>query len=320
MYWVCHAHDRLIILHSDTSSECEGGEYVLSTAPVPLGGSPATPAASDVPPEDARETWTPLVTRPKPEITSIHPMVIEDFVAYSSHLVLCCREGGLPVLRSVAWSEFGIAPTAPCPPDTPVDTAQQTSHGDTTQDAPESLADDVTQQQQAREQPVRAIPQDCVPELPLPAWAMHVVSGANLSFDAQVHVCHASSPAHPEQELTFHLPTAELLPPKPLPAQAMEAVRGMKARRLHVRAPFWVSVLISKSDAGHQEGITARACPMRTLGNLLRRNVSVMYAFGRTLRSSKRTLCTVHRLNFGVHGVHGEHGVHGMHFRPQCTP
>ena len=86
-------------------------------------------------------------------------------------------------------------------------------------------------------QPLKALRQDEVSELPLPAWAMHVASGANLSFDAEVHVCHASSPAHPEQELRFHLPTAELLPPKPLPQEAADAAKGLQARRLHVRTP-----------------------------------------------------------------------------------
>jgi hypothetical protein len=45
------------------------------------------------------------------------------------------------------------------------------------------------------------------------------------------------------------------------------------------------------------------ACPTRTMGKLLQHNVSAMYAFGRTLQSSKCTLCPVHRLSFGVHGV-----------------
>jgi hypothetical protein len=41
--------------------------------------------------------------------------------------------------------------------------------------------------------------------LPLPEWALHVEAGANLSFDAATHVCHASSPARPEARLEFDL-------------------------------------------------------------------------------------------------------------------
>jgi hypothetical protein len=242
MYWVCHGHDRLIILHSADPATSEGQEYVVSTAPVPHGGSQNSPVTLDTSPEDGRDTWTPLVTRPRPEVTSIHPMVIEDFVCYKSHLVLCCREGGLPVLRSVAWSEFGISQTGSRAPKTPEGNASQTSRDVQVQTELERPADDIMPQTQEHMQPVRAIPQDRVPELPLPAWAMHVVSGANLSFDAEVHVCHASSPAHPEQELHFHLPTAELFPPKPLSAHAMEAVKSVSARRLHVCASRCASV------------------------------------------------------------------------------
>ncbi|NJR41580.1 MAG: hypothetical protein HC767_01850 [Akkermansiaceae bacterium] len=164
-------------------------------------------------------------------------MAIEDLVAYSTHLVLCCREGGLPVLRTVAWAEFGIAPSASKLAGAPVDTADQVIDKEA-DESQQGSADEGNVETQKQTLPLRPLRQDQVPELPLPAWAMHVVSGANLSFDAEVHVCHASSPAHPEQELRFHLATAELLPPKPVSTEAMEAVQGVKARRLHVRPSY----------------------------------------------------------------------------------
>ena len=111
LYWVCHAHDRLIILHSDPSTP-EGQEYVISTAPAPSGNSQQPTATLEESPKDGWEMWTPLVQRPKQALAHIHPMAIEDFVAYRSHLVLSCREGGLPVLRAVPWSEFGISPAS----------------------------------------------------------------------------------------------------------------------------------------------------------------------------------------------------------------
>lgn len=230
MYWVCHAHDRLIILHSADPESDAGQEYVISTAPVPRGGSEC-PSASSEASEDDGKAWVPLVTRPRPELASIYPMAIEDFVAYSSHLVLSCREGGLPVLRAVPWSEFGIPPSTPVTNMTPEDSVSDTTE---TEAEPQEAFEDDKERAEKAWRSVRSIPQDAVPELPTPAWAMHVVSGANLSFDAEVHVCHASSPSHPEQELRFHLPTGELLPPKPLSMEVMERVKGVKSRRLHV--------------------------------------------------------------------------------------
>lgn len=206
---------------------------MFSTAPVPRGSSQKASALPDAAPQDGRDQWTPLVTRPKPELASIHPMAMEDFVAYKTHLVLCCREGGLPVLRAVPWSEFGISLSGSgSPPETSEKMPEQSSTTDAECEGPAVTGKAGKQNERP---PLRALRQDEVPELPVPAWAMHVVSGANLSFDADVHVCHASSPAHPEQELSFHLPTGELLPPKPLPIEAAEAAKGVNARRLHVR-------------------------------------------------------------------------------------
>ena len=75
--------------------------------------------------------------------------------------------------------------------------------------------------------------------LDLPDWALHVAAGANLAFDVQVHICHASSPAHAEQELHLCLNTGKQLPvPGAKEQQDAADLAGLQVKRVQVRPSF----------------------------------------------------------------------------------
>jgi hypothetical protein len=101
MYWVAHAHNHLIIM-------CNGGdgdEYHVWTCPL-VTESPsmdlmnplATPQLSAL---AGRDMWTPLV--------HCDVGVIEDLRVYKRHLVLSCREKGLPKLRVAKLEDLPMA-------------------------------------------------------------------------------------------------------------------------------------------------------------------------------------------------------------------
>lgn len=217
LYWVCHAHGRLVIMHSNPPADHdndaaaspasaaaavpESPEYCISVA-LP----PAPPAAGEVP--GASTAWLPLITRRPPRAAGANPtnanavIAVEDMVLFRDHLVLCCRRDGVPTLLTATWGFLGIERNGGGP-------------ADAAAPKPQALED--------------------LPQLPLPDWALQVAPGANLQFDAGTFVCHASSPAHPERELVFDLQTRQLRPVAPLSAAALEAVEGIHTERHHVR-------------------------------------------------------------------------------------
>ena len=78
-------------------------------------------------------------------------------------------------------------------------------------------------------------------KMQLPSWAMHVVAGANLRFDAEVHVVHASSPAHAEEEVHLSLSTGRRVGDAAAIAAPLEAplsLQGLDVRRVQVRSRY----------------------------------------------------------------------------------
>ena len=228
LYWVCHAHGRLIIMHSAPPPDDVADGDASADAPAAAAKSPeyhvsvTLPPAAPAPgePPGARNAWHPLVTRRDAPAgpgngsgasrggahRGAPVIALEDMVLFRDHLVLCCRRDGVPALLTAPWRLFGIGPPSS-------DAAVDTGAGAPTAQFVEDL-----------------------PELPLPEWALQVAAGANLDFEGDTYVCHAAAPAHPEQELRFHLPSRRLLPLPPLSAEALEAVEGIRTERLHVRS------------------------------------------------------------------------------------
>jgi hypothetical protein len=148
MYWVAHAHGQLIVMHNDGT----GDEYHVATLPAPTHPGAARAAARpDVPDSGGLlaaakaaahaatkpETWRPLVDTDAAENaaaqvadakkeerkarTTWRPLIecdigiLEDVRVYKRHVVLSCREKGVPVLRAMRLSELPLAPPVRTP-------------------------------------------------------------------------------------------------------------------------------------------------------------------------------------------------------------
>eukprot|EP00892_Ulva_mutabilis_P003538 jgi/Ulvmu1/1556/UM110_0019.1 len=257
LYWVCHAHGHLVIMHSgappqdapdDAETAIPAADAVAAASPeyrISVTLPPAPPAPGE--PPSARSTWRPLVTRRNAPADLLSwvggggasgssrgggtagnaagPVIaLEDMVLFKDHLVLCCRRDGVPALLTAPWSFFGIGDTGPRAKGRSGNASGEgNGGGESAGGAAAATAAAVTPQ---------AV--EDLPELPLPEWALQVAPGANLQFDGDTYVCHAASPAHPEQELRFHLPTLRLLPVPPLAPELLEAVEGINTKRIHV--------------------------------------------------------------------------------------
>lgn len=90
MYWVAHAHEQLLIM----SNGGRGDEYHISRCPLSHLGISAADCTL------GSDAWT----------TVVHSDVgcLEDLMVYAGHLVLSCRERGLPVLRVAPLRDLGV--------------------------------------------------------------------------------------------------------------------------------------------------------------------------------------------------------------------
>lgn len=87
---MAHAHEQLLIM----SNGGRGDEYHISRCPLSHLGISAADCTL------GSDAWT----------TVVHSDVgcLEDLMVYAGHLVLSCRERGLPVLRVAPLRDLGV--------------------------------------------------------------------------------------------------------------------------------------------------------------------------------------------------------------------